>query len=387
MLKQLKRIGARIGAITQKETIQLLRDWRTLAMVLLLPILEMFLFAYAVSLTIDHIPTAVADQSHDAQSRAFIEALTASGYFDVELYVADEAHVIRAIDEGRVNAGVVIPPDFATQVERGEAQVLVILDGSDSATVGSGYSAASAVAQARGMELTVEKVTRMGIDVGSLGGDGSLPIYTSTRVLYNPDKDDMIFIMPGLAAILLQVMTIGQAAVAVVRERELGVAEQILITPARPLELLIGKMAPNLVLTVVDMLIIILFGIFWFGVPFKGSPWLFTWLSLLFIVSGLGLGLLISTVTKTQRQAQQITMLFMMLCMLLTGLIYPREPMPAVVQAVGNLIPATYFIRIARGIITKGVGVSFMWNDVLVLVLYGAVVMVLATTAFKKRLD
>jgi ABC-2 type transport system permease protein len=383
MPKSLKRIGA----ITKKETVQLLRDWRTLALVLLLPILEMFLFAYAVSLTIDHIPTAVADQSHDAQSRAFIEALTASGYFDAELYVADEAHVIRAIDEGRVNAGVVIPPDFATQVERGGAQVLVILDGSDSATVGSGYSAASAVAQARGMELTVEKVTRMGVNLGSLGGDGSLPIYTSTRVLYNPDKDDMIFIMPGLAAILLQVMTIGQAAVAVVRERELGVAEQILITPARPLELLIGKMAPNLVLTVVDMLIIILFGIFWFGVPFKGSPWLFTWLSLLFIVSGLGLGLLISTVTKTQRQAQQITMLFMMLCMLLTGLIYPREPMPAVVQAVGNLIPATYFIRIARGIITKGVGISFMWNDVLVLVLYGAVVMVLATTAFKKRLD
>jgi ABC-2 type transport system permease protein len=383
----------RIGAIIRKETVQLLRDRRTLVMVLLLPLLEMFLFAYAVSLTVDHIPTAVADMSKDAQSRAFVDALVASGYFDIEMYVGDEAEVIRAIDEGQVKAGVVIPPDFAAQVERGDAQALVVLDGSDSTSVSAGYSAASAVAQARAMELTVEKVSRMGATLGGVssasvaGGVGSLPIYTSTRVLYNPDKDDMTFVVPGLIAILLQVMAVGQAAVAVVRERELGVVEQILITPARPIELLIGKMVPNLVLTIVDMLIIVLFGIYWFGVPFKGSPWLFAWLALVFIVSGLGLGLLISTVTKTQRQAVQITMLFMMLCMLLTGLVYPREPMPSVVQAVGNLIPATYFIRIARGIITKGVGVSFLWSDVLVLISYGTAVVLLAATAFRKRLD
>jgi ABC-2 type transport system permease protein len=383
----------RIGAIIQKETIQILRDWRTLTMVLLLPVLEMFLFAYAISLTVDHIPTAVADLSKDARSRAFVEALTASGYFDVEMYVENEAEVIRVIDEGQVKVGVVIPPDFATQVERGNGQALVILDGSDSTTVSAGYSAASAVAQSMAMELTVEKVSRMGAAVGmlsstsSLNDDGSLPIYTSARILYNPDKDDMIFVVPGLTAILLQVMTIGQAAVAVVRERELGVAEQILVTPARPIELLIGKMAPNLALTVIDLLIIVLFGIFWFGVPFVGSPWLFAWLSLLFIVSGLGLGLLISTVAKTQKQAQQLTMLFMMLCMLLTGLVYPREPMPVVVRAAGSLIPATYFIRIARGIITKGVGLSFMWQDVLILVIYSVVVIGLSVRAFRKRLD
>ncbi len=389
MQKRLKRISA----ITQKETIQILRDWRTLAMVLLLPVLEMFLFAYAVSLTVDHIPTAVADLSKDVQSRALVDALTASGYFDVELYVEDEAGVIRVIDEGKARAGVVIPPDFAAQVERGTAQALVILDGSDSTTVSAGYSAASAVAQSMAMELTVEKMSRAGMAAGtlsspsSLNGVSSLPIYTSTRVLYNPDMDDMVFVMPGLMAVLLQVMAMGQAAAAVVRERELGVVEQILVTPTRPIELLIGKMAPNLILIVIDLLIIVLFGIFWFGVPFVGSPWLFAWLSLLFIVSGLGLGLLISTVAKTQKQAQQLTMLFMMLCMLLTGLIYPREPMPAVVQAAGCLIPATYFIRIARGIITKGVGISFMWQDVLVLVIYSTVAIGLSVRAFRKRLD
>jgi ABC-2 type transport system permease protein len=396
-----KRI-LRIWTIVQKETIQLLRDRRTLVLVLLMPVLEMFLFAYAVSLTVDHIPTAVADMSGDAESRAFTDALTASGYFDVEVYVADEADVIRAIDEGQVKAGLVIPPDFAAQVERGEAQALVVLDGSDSTSVSAGYSAASAVAQARAMELTVKKMGRTGSVSGGSSGAGSpgsalsssnghieslLPIYTSTRILYNPDKDDMTFVVPGLIAILLQVMAVGQAAVTVVRERELGIVEQILVTPARPVEILIGKMVPNLLLTVLDLLIIVLFGIFWFGVPFRGSPWLLAWLSLVFIVSALGLGLLISTVTKTQRQAVQITMLFMMLCMLLTGLIYPRAPMPPVVRAAGDLIPATYFIRIARGIITKGVGLSFMWRDVLVLAIYATVVVVLAATTFKKRLD
>ena len=392
----------RIGAIVQKETIQVLRDWRTLVLVLLMPVLEMFLFAYAVSLTVDHIPTAVADLSTDVQSRGFVEALVASGYFDIEMYVADEAGVIRAIDAGQVKAGVVIPPSFASQVERGEAQALVILDGSDSTSVSAGYSAASAVAQARAMELTVEKLSRVRALSGESNGGGVpgnslsmsngttsllLPIYTSTRVLYNPDKDDMTFVVPGLIAILLQVMAVGQAATAVVRERELGIIEQILVTPARPIELLIGKMVPNLLLIVADMLIIVLFGVLWFGVPFRGNPWLFGWLSLVFIVSGLGLGLLISTVAKTQKQAVQLTMLFMMLCMLLTGLIYPREPMPGAVQFVGNLIPATYFVRIARGIITKGVGISFMWSDVIVLIVYGTGVMVLAATTFKKRLD
>lgn len=378
MQKSLKRIGA----LVQKETIQILRDWRTLVMILALPLLELFLFAYAVTLTVDHIPTAIADMSRDAQSRAFVEALEISGYFDVEMRVEDEEQVLQAIGEGRVKAGVVIPPDFAAQVERGDAQALVILDGSDSFTVQSGYSAASAIAQARGMELTLEKAAKMG-----LNGMGSLPIYTSTRILYNPDLDGIVFMVPGIAALLMLLLTIGQVSMSVVRERELGTLEQLLVTPVRPLELIVGKMAPNILLTIVDMLIIILVGVFWFGVPFRGSPWLFAWLSLLYIVSGLGLGLLVSTVAQTQQQAQQITTMLMLLSMLLTGLIYPLAPMPPVVRAVGNLIPATYFIRIARGVITKGVGLSFMWSDVLVLLVYGAVAMALAAVTFKKRLD
>jgi ABC-2 type transport system permease protein len=383
MLKSLKRILA----FTQKETIQIVRDWRTLVMILAMPIVMMFFFAYAVNLLIDHMPTAVADMSNDVESRGFIEALELSGYFDAKMYLEDEEAVVRAIDEGMAKVGVVIPPDFAGQVERGTAQVLIIFDGSESLTVQTGYSAASAIAQARSVELLMQKAGQVGQSMSLLGGAGALPISASTRVLYNPDLDGLIFMVPGIAAVLLQILTVAQVAMAVVRERELGTLEQLLVTPVRPIELIISKIVPNVFLTVVDTVIIVLVGVYWFDVPFQGSPWLFAWLSLLFIVSGLGLGLLISTVTQTQEQAQQLTAVLVILTAMLTGMFYPRATMPPVVQAVGDLIPATYFTRIARGIITKGVGISFMWRDVIVLAIYGAVVMGFAAVTFRKRLD
>lgn len=371
----------RIAAIIQKEMIQTLRDRRTLFIVLFLPAIDLLLFAYAIDLTVDHIPTAVADMSLDARSRAFVEALAVSGYFDVTLAVAGEAGVVQAIDAGRVKAGVVIPPGFAAQIERGEAQALIILDGSDSFTIQSGYSAAVAVAQNHSVELLVEKMRgRGGLSLNS-------PIASSTRVLYNPNLDDMIFLVPGLAAILLQVITIGLVAQAVVREREMGTIEQILVTPARPLELMIGKVVPNVLLASFDLLTIILAGTLLFGVPFRGDPWVFAWLSWVFIVSGLGMGLVISTLAHTQKQAQQVTTMVMLLSLLLTGFIYPRSPMPKPIQWVGNLIPMTYYVRIARGIVTKGVGLSFVWGDVVALAVYGGLAMVLASLTFRKRLD
>ncbi|MFO7917211.1 MAG: ABC transporter permease [Anaerolineae bacterium] len=376
-----RRLG-RIWALIKKETVQIVRDWRTLTMILLLPLIELFLFAYAVDLTVQDIPTAVADMSLDARSRELVDSLVVSGYFDVVIHVENEEQVLRAIDEGEARAGLVIPPDFAAQVEQEKAQALIIIDGSDSFTVKSGYSAAMSIAQARSMDMLIQKVERMGA-----GGMTSLPLTTSARVLYNPNLNDMIFIVPGIAAMLLQTMSISQAAIAVVREREMGTLEQLLVTPIRPFELIVGKMAPNLLLTMLDMLILVAAGVFWFGVPFRGSLPLFIWLSTLFIISGLGLGLLVSTVARNQKQAEQMSLFLMMLSMLLTGLIYPRAPMPPVVRAVGDLIPATYFTRIARGIITKGVGFSFMRSDVLVLVVYTVVVVALSTLTFNKRLD
>ncbi len=371
----------RIYALMWKELIQILRDWRTLLMILGLPILEMFLFAYAVNMTIDHIPTVVADLSMGERSQTFLDAMQTSEFFDLELYTSSEQQVIQAIESGKAVAGIVIPPDFEAQIDRGSAQVLIIFDGSDAYTVQSGYRAASAIAQTQSMGVVAQKLQRAG------AAEFSPPIFTSTRILYNPNMDGMIFMLPGVIGILLQMLTMNLTAMSVVREQELGILEQILVTPARPFDLIVGKMVPNILISVLDLAIILGVGIYWFKVPFQGSFLLFALLSLLFIISGLSMGVLISTIAKTQKEAQQITSVVLMLSMLLTGMMYPRSMMPPAVSAVGGLIPVTYYLRIIRGIMTKGIGLTFMWQDVLVLVIYGTIVIVAAAKLFKKRLD
>jgi drug efflux transport system permease protein len=377
----------RLGALIKKETVQLLRDRRTLIYIFGLPIIELFLFAYAVSLTVNHIPTALVDQSHDSRSRDFITALVNSQYFDITLDLQSGSQAVQAIDRGQVKVGVVIPPDFADSIDRGDANVLILMDGSDSFSVQSGYSAASAIAQSYSANLTAETVGRLGNASGVAISAGSLPITTLTRVLYNPDMKDMWFVLPAIAAMILQTLAVGQAAMAVVREREAGTMEQILVTPARPIELILGKLIPLLVLVMLITGLILVLGVFWFGVAFQGNLALYLGLAFLFILSSLGLGLLISTIAKTQRQAQQISLVLMLFSMLLTGILYPRTAMPAVPQAIGSLIPLTYFIRISRAIITKGVGLQIFWSDAVVLVAYSLVVMFFAALSFKRRLD
>ncbi len=377
----------RLLALILKETIQLLRDRRTLMMVLGLPVIELFLFGYAVSLTVYHIPTAIVDQNKTPQSRDFIQALVNSQYFDVTETLQSQNQIVDEMDAGHVKAGIVIPPDFPTDLESGNAHVLILLDGSDSFSVQSGYSAASIVAQNYSIQLTAEKIDQAGVAAGSLQQASAMPITTSIQVLYNPDLRDLWFILPAIIGMILQSMAVVLAAMAVVREREVGTLEQILATPTRPFELILGKMIPLLVLCLVIIGITLGLGVFWFGVPFKGDLWLYLWLSLLFIASSLGLGLLVSTIARNQRQAQQIAQMLMIFSMLLTGLIYPRNAMPALSQFIGDLIPLTYFIRISRGIVTKGVGLSFFWGDALVLLIYGLVVMVTASLNFKNRLD
>jgi ABC-2 type transport system permease protein len=369
----------RLSALIWKETIQTFRDRRTLMLTVMLPMIELFLFAYAVTLTVDHLPTALVDQSCDEQSRAFVQALVNSTYFDIRLEAQNEQEVIAAIDAGTVKAGVIIPPDFSREMARGQARALVLLDGSDSFSVSSGYNAASAIAQKYAVTLASQKVT-------GASGAGS-PVRMSERVLYNPDTDDLTFILPGLIALLVQNVIMAQAAVAVVRERELGTMEQLLATPIRPIEMLIAKLIPGLIVILGDAAIVLGLGVFWFKVPFRGDLGTFSVLMVVFIIAGMGLGLLISTLTHSQRQAQQVSIILMVFTMLLTGFIYPRTSMPAWCQAVGNLIPLTYFVRIARGVITKGVGLDVLWNDALALVAFAVVTFGLAAVLFKKRLD
>lgn len=369
----------RIRALVRKETTQLWRDTRLLLLILLLPVILLFLFAYAVTLTVDHLPTAIADQSQDERSREFIQTLVSSGYFDLAITLQNEDELVQALDSGQVKAGILIPPDFAETVARGRGRAVILLDGSDSFTVQSGYNAASAIAQKYSYDLTARSLR------GSL--PENLPILTSSRVLYNPDMDDLVFILPGLVAMLVQNIIVAYASMAMVRERELGTMEQLLVTPARPAEMIIAKLVPGTLVALVDMAIVLALGTTWFAVPMRGSLLLFAPLGLIFILAYMGLGLVVSTVAKTQRQAQQISVLLLLFGVLLTGFIFPRTSMPGWTQAIGDLIPLTYFVRIARAIITKGLGFEYVWQDTLSLVVYFLATLLLASLLFKKRMD
>ncbi|HEX7621152.1 MAG TPA: ABC transporter permease [Anaerolineales bacterium] len=377
----------RLRALVYKEMVQILRDRRTLMLFFALPLIELFLFAYAVSLTITHLPTAVVDQSLDSRSRDFIQALVSSGNFDVTLTLQNEQQVMQAIDDGKVKAGVIIPPDFSAQVLRGQGSVLILLDGSDSFSVESGYNAASSIAQKYSLTLTTEKIQASGLLAASGVTPGQLPVTTATRVLYNPDIRDMVFILPGLIALIMQIIVVTQSATSIVRERDGGTLEQLLATPARPLEMIIAKLIPGLLVAIVDMAVILAIGVFWFQVPFQGSILTLAVLSILFIISGMGLGLVISAVARNQRQAQQLTGVIQLLSMLLTGFIYPRTTMPVWTQLIGDLIPMTYYVRVIRGIMTKGVSLNFLWTDTLTLAIYACLALGLAALVSKKRLD
>ena len=349
-------------------------------MLLSMPMLQLFLFGFAVNMNVDHIPTVVADQSMDATSRSYVDAVVSSSYFDVVEYVTSQADVIQTIDAGRAQAGIVIPPNFGARAERGVAQALFLVDGSDLFTTQSGYNAASAIAQAYSAEVMLEKAERSGLQM-----DGSGVLDTRTRILYNPALSQLWFIIPGMVAMLLQTQSMAMTAAAVVREREVGTIEQLLVTPIRPVELLLGKAAPNMAIALVNILTVIVLGVYVFGVPFRGSFLLFLGLSLVYVISGLGLGLLISTISRNLRQAQQLVMMMMLLGVVLGGFLFPRSTMPPVLRFLGNLFPLTHFIPISRGIISKGVGIEALWGPVGAMFLYGVAVMGIAAAVFKQE--
>jgi ABC-2 type transport system permease protein len=374
----------RTWAVIQKEFIQTMRDRRSLAIQIGLPIFELILFAYAIRMNIEHIPMVVADQSLDAASHAFVSAMQTSGYFEVIAYLPDEAAVIRAIDSGVAQAGIVIPPDFQARVDHHEAQALLLVDGSDVFTSQTAYNAITAIAQTHTTEIVWSELARSG---RLAAASDRLPLDTRVRILYNPNLADLIFLIPGMIATILQTQTITLTAAAVVREREAGTLEQLLVTPIKAGELLLGKMAPNTVISIINMLTILAIGIYWFDVPFRGNFWAFTWLSFMYVFSGLGLGLLVSTISENQKQSQQQAMLIMLVGIVLGGFIFPRYLMPPWVRVIGNLFPLTYFIPIARGIMIKGMTVPDLWEHIAALVIYVILIMGIAIRAFRTELE
>jgi len=364
---------------------QILRDRRTLSIQLILPIFMLFLFGYTVEIQIRHQQTVVVDLSRDRMLSAYLTTMSNTGYFDMVNYLESEAQALKAIEEGRARVAIVIPPGFAARVERSTgAQVLVLVDGSDLLASQSALSAALATGQRFSADVVMERVART--PLGSRSSE-FVPVNLNFRVLYNPSLSGIIFMLPGVVGLILQQQTLLLTAYAIVREREIGTIEQLLVTPILPWELMLGKMLPSAAVALVNVVTILAIGIFWFKVPFSGNYGLFFGLCLLFVFASLGLGLLVSTIATTQRQAQQLANSIILPAFMLSGYIFPREAMPRVVQVLGSFIPLTYFLPISRGIITKGVGFESLRGDALILLVFGLIVFALSARAFRTRLD
>ena len=374
----------RVLAIIRKEFIQIRRDRRTLALVLVLPAMQLVIFGYAINTTVDHIPAVVFDQAADSSSRSYLAGLQNSGYFDLVEDVRDTEQVRQSIDKGTARAGFIIAPDFSRELLAGRpAQVQVMVDGSDPNYAQTVLFAAGTVSQSRSVDALAARLERLGRGGASVGA----LIDLRPTVLYNPGMQSVTFMIPGLIGLILQFQTLVLTTFALVRERERGTLEQLLVTPIKPWELMAGKLMPYVVLAFANITMALAVGVFWFQVEFAGNLLVFFALSLVFLFSSLGTGLFISTISETQGQAIQVALFLMLPSILLSGFVFPREAMPLPLHDIGYLIPLTYFLKILRGIMLKGVGLDLLWGEVWPLALFGLVVFTLSALRFRKQLS
>lgn len=367
----------------RKEFIHIVRDPRTLGVMFIAPLLQLILLGYAAATNVRNVPLAVFDQDHSARSRQLITAFVESGQFAVARYVASQSDMSAVIDAGIARAGLIIPPGYDSDVLGGRgAQVAFVLDGSDPSVAATSLSSAGLIGQALATQVTQQQFQQRGIP-----GNGVPAVQVQTRVWYNPDMASTVFMIPGLIGLVIQLQATLLTASAIVRERERGTIEQLIVTPIRPFELILGKILPYALVAIAIMIEVLLIGTFWFRVPIVGSVALLLAISCLFIVTTLGIGLLISTIANTQQEAFLLTFLTLLPSVFLSGFIYPIAAMPAFLQAVSRLIPLTYFLVVVRGIVIKGVGFSSLLPQVFALTIFGTVLIVLASLRFRKRLD
>ena len=373
---------SRLLSIIRKEFIQLFRDKRMLAMMLVLPIVEMFLLGYAFSNDLRDIPMAIFDKSHSAESRALLDAYQATDYFKQAYSVSTDAEVRSLIEKNLVTVALIIPPDYATRLYQGKAQVSFILDGSDASKATTALSVAQLIAQNHATELLAQKMTRSGSNLKL-----QLPVEMRTTVWYNPDMISAYFMIPGVIGMILYAITAILTASSVVRERERGTIEQLIVTPIRPMELVIGKLMPYVIMGLFNAFEVIALGHWWFGVPVRGSLLLIALVSGLFLLSGLGIGLFASTIANTQQEATLTVFMTLLPGIFLSGFLFPLDNMPGFLQAVAYFIPLRYFMNIIRVLLLKGVGIESIQGDVIALIIFGVVIMGAASLRIRKRLD
>jgi ABC-2 type transport system permease protein len=378
----------RVSAVARKEFLHVRRDFRSLLMALATPALLLTLFGYALTLDVDNVPMVVWDQSQTARSRELISRFAGSRYgsgpryFSIRSYVDNYPDLERAIDRREAMMGLTVPRDFAQRLDAGrDAPVQMIVDGSDSntATIAIGY--AEVVAQIYALDLTVEQEQRRG------GPPLAIPLDVRPRVWFNEDLQSRNFIIPGLIAVIMMVIAAMLTSLTVAREWERGTMEQLIATPVKPGELILGKLVPYFVIGMCDVLVAVLMAEFVFHVPLRGNVALLFGMSVIFLTGALAMGLLISIVTKSQLLSSQIAVLTTFLPgFLLSGFIFTIANMPQAIQMVTYLISARYFVTILKGIYLKGVGLEILGAEAVFLIVYAAVMVILARVKLKKKL-
>lgn len=374
--------NTRIYSIVRKEFVQIFRDPRTLALIIVMPIMQLFLLGYAATTDVKNISMAVWDQSQSPQSRELLDAFRAADYFRIDYFVGSTEQYQALIESGDIRVALVIPPDYAKQLARGDAKVLMVLDGSDGSVGATALSTSRLIGQSYATRILEEQL--------ALRGSSALPqppLEVRTQVWYNPDFRSAYFMIPGVVGLILSFITTILTATAIVRERERGTIEQLIVTPIRSWELILGKLLPYVVLGLVETFEIIVIGHLFFKVPVLGSLWLIFATSCLFLMSSLGIGLFISTIANTQQEAMLTSMMFNLPSIFLSGFLFPLEAMPKFLQIVSYAIPLRYYLVVIRSLMLKGAGFAAIQDEVIALILFGIVIMGAAALRFRKRLD
>jgi ABC-2 type transport system permease protein len=376
-------MDSRLFHFIKKEFIQLRRDPRMLFIALAAPIIQLIALGYIASTDIKNVETAVFDEDKSHYSRQYLEEFKNSGYFNLKYYASSKKDVDFMIDSGRAKLAVHIPVNFGRKIARGEsADVLAVLDGTNSSSATIILNYISQINFERAQVISKERLSRHGIDLKNL----SL-FDLQTRVWYNPELKSVNFMVPAIFAQLLLIISMILTTSSIIKERERGTMEMLVVTPLKPYELILGKLLPFSLVAFIDLILVFLVATLWFKVPMRGNVLLLTVLGAIFLMVGLGLGVFISTTARTQRQAAMVNFLVMAPAFILSGFIFPIANMPRIIQLVTYLIPLRYFLVIVRDIFLKGSGMRYLYKEVWPLILFGSIILTLSILRFHKKIE
>jgi ABC-2 type transport system permease protein len=372
----------RIRHMLVKEFIQIFRDPRMRYFIFVPPIIQLFIFGYAATMDVRHIATAVYDLDNSVASRELVGRFVGSGYFDIFEHVDTSERATELMNRSQVRVILRFNAGFQSSLLAGQsAPVQVIVDGTDSNTAGVVLQYSTKIAQQFSEDRFTERLARtLGVTPASPG------LAIQTRTWFNENLESRSFYIPGLIAIIVMLTTLTLTSMAVVREKEIGTMEQVMVTPIRPAEFILGKTVPSAIIGIIDMVIIAVIAVLWFGIPLRGSYSLLLFATGLYLMTSLGFGLLISTACQTQQQALMITFFFFFPAVLLSGFMFPIQNMPRIVQWITYVNPLRYFMVIIRGIFLKGIGIDILWPQMLALFLIGVATLFLATKRLHKTL-